>query len=157
MEKIYSDMSNRELKDNIVNELIKVNDITVPDVLVENVLNSYVEDVKNQNPKRELPSNFNEEEFRKTRRVDAILQVKWLLLREKLIELEKLEVNEEDLKPIIEADAKKYNLPVDKIKSIYEKNEDVKYKILDNKLLDFLIQNSKIKEVVKNEEKKVTE
>lgn len=157
MEKIYIDMSNRELKDNIVNELIKVNDIPVPDVLVENVLNSYIEDVKNQNPKRELPPNFNEEEFRKTRRVDAILQVKWLLLREKLIDLEKLEVSEEDLKPVIEADAKKYNLPVDKIKSIYEKNEDIKYKILDNKLLDLLIQNSKIKETVKKEEHKITE
>lgn len=157
LEKIYGDMSNRELKNNIVNELIKVNDIPVPDVLVENVLNSYIEDVKKQNPKRELPSNFNEEEFRKTRRVDAILQVKWLLLREKLIELEKLEVNEEDLNPIIETDAKKYNLPVDKIKSIYEKNEDVKYRILDNKLLDLLIQNSKIKEVVKKEEHKITE
>jgi len=157
MEKIYSDMSNRELKDNIVNELIKINDIPVPDVLVENVLNSYVEDIKNQNPKRELPPNFNEEEFRKTRRVDAILQVKWLLLREKLIDLEKMEVSEEDLKPIIEADAKKYNLPVDKIKSIYEKNEDIKYKILDNKLLALLIQNSKIKETVKKHEHKITE
>ena len=64
MEKIYSDMSDKELKNSIVNELIKVNDIPVPDVLVENVLNSYVEDVKNQNPKRELPPNFNEENIR---------------------------------------------------------------------------------------------
>ena len=154
MEKIYSDMSDKELKNSIVNELIKVNDIPVPDVLVENVLNSYVEDVKNQNPKRELPPNFNEEEYRKTRRVDAILQVKWLLLREKLIDIEKLEVTEEDLKPIIETDAKKYNLPVDKIKSIYEKNEDIKFRVLDEKLLNVLIQNSKIKEVVKKHEHK---
>jgi trigger factor len=154
MVKIYDDMSNQELRNNIVNELIKVNDVPFPDVLVENILDSYIKDIKNQNPKRELPPDFNEEEYRKTRRVDAILQVKWLLIREKILDLEKIEVSETDLQPVIEADAKKYNLPVEKIKSIYEKNEDVKFRILDNKLLDFLIQNSKIKEVVKKEEHK---
>jgi trigger factor len=154
MVKIYDDMSNQELRNNIVNELIKLNDVPVPDVLVENILDSYIKDIKSQNPKRELPADFNEEEYKKTRRVDAILQVKWLLIREKILDLEKIEVSEADLQPVIEADAKKYNLPVDKIKSIYEKNEDVKFRILDNKLLDFLIQNSMIKEVVKEEEHK---
>jgi trigger factor len=157
LEKIYSDMSNQELRNTIVNELIKINEIPVPEVLVNNILDSYIEDIKHQSPKRELPADFNEEEYRKTRRVDAILQVKWLLIREKLIDLEKIEITEADLQPLIEADAKKYNLPVDKIKSIYEKNEDIKYKLMDNKLLDFLIQNSKIKEVVKEEEQKLTE
>ncbi len=152
MEKIYSDMSNQEVRNNVVNELIKINDIPVPDILVENVLESFIADIKNQSPKRELPSDFNEEEYKKTRRVDAILQVKWLLIREKLIEMEKIEVTDADLLPLIETDAKKYNLPVDKIKSIYEKNEDVKFRILDNKLLDFLIENSKIKEVVMEHE-----
>jgi len=157
LEKIYSDMSNQELRNNIVNELIKLNEVPVPEILVNNILNSYIEDIKNQNPKRELPADFNEEEYRKTRRTDSVLQVKWLLLREKIIELEKIEVTESDFQPLIEADAKKYNLPIDKIKSVYEKNEDIKFKILDNKLLDFLIQNSKIKEVVKEEEQKLAE
>lgn len=157
LEKIYSDMSNQELRNNVVNELIKINDIPVPEVLVENILDSYIADIKNQNPKRELPANFNEEEYRKTRRVDAVLQVKWLLIREKLIETEKIEVTDADLQPLIEADAKKYNLPVDKIKSIYEKNDDVKFRLLDNKLLDFLVQNSKVKEVVKEHEHNISE
>jgi len=154
--KIFSDMSSQEMRNNIVNELIKINEIPVPEVLVNNILGSYIEDIKNQNAKRELPADFNEEEYKKTRRVDAVLQVKWLLIREKVIDLEKIEVTEADYQPLIEADAKKYNLPVDKIKSIYEKNEDIKFKILDTKLLDFLIQNSKIKEIVKEEEQKLT-
>ncbi len=157
LEKIYSDMSNQELRNNIVNELIKINEIPVPEVLVNNILDSYIEDIKNQSQKRSLPSDFNEEEYRKTRRVDAILQVKWLLIREKIIDIEKIEVTEADIQPLIEEDAKKYNLPVDKIKSIYEKNEDIKFKVMDNKLLNFLIQNSKIKEVVKEEEQKLAE
>jgi trigger factor len=147
LEGIYKNISDQEVRNNIVNELIKLNDVTAPDALVENILTSYIEDVKNQNPKRQLPSDFDEEEYRKTKRVDAILQVKWYLIRDKIIELEKIEVTDADLEPVIEADAKKYNLPVDKIRKVYESNQDIKYRILDDKLMDFLIANAKIKEV----------
>jgi FKBP-type peptidyl-prolyl cis-trans isomerase (trigger factor) len=106
--------------------MIKLNDVPVSDVLVENILDSYIEDIKNQNPKRELPKDFDEEEYRKTKRVDAILRVKWYLIRDKIIEIEKIEVTDEDIQPLIEADSKRYNLPVDKIKGIYEKNTEIK-------------------------------
>lgn len=150
LEGIYKNIADQEIRNNIVNELIKLNDITVPDALVENILNSYVEDVKNQNPKRQLPREFDEEEFRKQKRVDAILQVKWYLIRDKIIEAEKMEVTDKDIEPVIEADAKKYNLPVEKIKSVYESNPDVKYRVLDDKLMNFLIENAKIKDVEKH-------
>jgi trigger factor len=156
LENMYKNISEQELKNNIINELIKLNDVPVPDALVENVLNSYVDDIRNQNPKRELPANFNEEEFRKTRRVDAIVQVKWFLIRDKIIELEKIEVTDADITPLVEADASRYNLPVEKIKKLYDNNPDVKFKILDKKVIDYLITNSKIKEVVQSQESKIT-
>jgi trigger factor len=87
LEKIYLNMSEQEIKNNIISELIKINEIPVPDVLVENILNSYVDEIKAQHPKRDLPADFNEEEYRKTRRSDAILQVKWYLLRDKIVEI----------------------------------------------------------------------
>lgn len=151
LEGIYKNIGDQEIRNNIVNELIKLNDITAPDALVENILNSYIEDVKNQNPKRQLPKEFDEEEYRKQKRVDAILQVKWYLIRDKIIEAEKMEVTDKDIEPVIEADAKKYNLPVDKIKSVYENNPDVKYRVLDDKLMNFLIENAKIKDVEKHD------
>lgn len=153
LENIYKNVSDQELRNNIVNELIKLNDVPVPDTLVEGILDSYIHDVKHQNPKHELPKDFNEEEYRKTRRVDAVLQVKWYLIRDKILEAEKIEVSDADLEPIIEADSKKYNIPVDKLRSIYEKNADVKYRLLDDKLMEFLISNAKIKETEKKEEK----
>ncbi len=156
LEGIYKNITDQELRNNIVSELIKVNDVPVPDTLIENILDSYIEEVKNQNPKRQLAKDFDEEEYRKTRRADAILQVKWFLIRDKIIELEKIEVSDIDIEPIIEADAKKYNLPVDKLKNIYEKNPDVKYRILDDKLMEFLIQNAKIKVVEKQKEEITT-
>lgn len=152
LEGVYKNIGDQEVRNNIVNELIKLNDITVPDVLVENVLSSYIEDVKNQNPKRQLPKEFDEEEYRRSRRVDAVLQVKWYLIRDKIVEAEKMEVTDKDLEPVIEADAKKYNLPVDKIKNVYENNPDVKYRVLDDKLMNFLIDNAKITETEKTDE-----
>lgn len=155
LENIYINVADQEIRNNIVNELIKTNDITVPDTLVNGILDSYVHDVKHKNPKHELPPDFNEEEFRKTKHTEAVLQVKWFLIRDKIIEAEKIEVSDADLEPIIEADAKKYNIPVDKIRGIYEKNNDMKYRILDDKLMDFLIASSKIKEIEKAEEPKI--
>ncbi len=152
LEGMFNNISEQELRNNIVGEMIKLNEIPVPDTLVENILNSYVEDLKHQNPKRQLPPDFDEEEYRKTKKVDAILQVKWYLIRDKIIEIEKIEVTDKDLEPIIESDAKKYNLPVDKIKKVYENNPDVKYRVLDDKLMTFLIANSNIKDVEKKDE-----
>lgn len=151
LEGIYKNIADQEIRNNIVSELIKLNEIPVPDALVENILNSYIEDVKNQNPKRQLPKEFDEEEYRKTKRADAILQVKWYLIRDKIIEMEKIEVTDKDLEPVIEADAKKYNLPVEKIKAVYENNPDVKYRVLDDKLMNFLIENAKIKDVERHD------
>src|SRR5205085_980184 len=113
---IYKNVSDQELKNNIVNELIKLNEVPVPDAMVENILNTYIEDMKNKDPKRQLPPDFDVEEFKKTKRVDAILQVKWYLIRDKILHLEKIEVTDTDLEPVIEEDAKKYNIPADKIR-----------------------------------------
>jgi len=156
LEGIYNNITEQEIRNNIVSEMIKLNEVPVPDILVENVLNSFIEDMKSQNPKRELPKDFDEEEFRKTKRVDAILRVKWYLIRDKIIEMEKIEVTDEDIQPLIEADSKRYNLPADKIKSIYEKNTEIKYRVLDDKLMKFLIDNAKIKEIEKSKEEKIT-
>lgn len=156
LEKVYQNIEERELHNNIISELIKLNDIPVPDTLVDNILNSYIEDIKRQNPKRELPADFNEEEYRKTRRADAILQVKWYLIKDKIAEIEKLEVTNEDLEPVIKSDAEKYGMEVEKIKKIYENNADVKYRVLEDKVMNLLLKNAKIKEIVHKHEHNIT-
>ena len=156
LEKVYQNIEKQELHNNIISELIKLNDIPVPEILVENILNNFIEDIKRQNPKRELPPDFNEEEYRKTRRTDAILQVKWFLIKDKIAETEKLEVTNEDLEPLIKSDAEKYGMDVEKIKKIYENNADVKYRVLEDKVMELLVKNAKIKETVHKHEHNIT-
>ncbi|MFC2092545.1 trigger factor [Bacteroidota bacterium] len=146
IETAYDNISEQTLRNDIVSEMIKLNDVKVPDKFVNSIMDQYVQDYKMRFPKNYNFKDFKEDEFRKEKRVDAIRQAKWFLMREKLIEMEKFEVSDEDLKEVAEKNAKTYNMPVDKLISAYKKNEDVKIKILNDKVMDFLIENANVKE-----------
>lgn len=156
LEKIYNGISDRKLHTDVISEMIKQNDVPAPDRYVDIFLNGIVEDYKHQFPKHQFPKEFNVEDFKKERRVDAILQAKWYLIRDKIIESAKLEVNEDDYKKIAADNASKYNIPEDKLIEAYKENDDVKLKILNDKVIDLIILKAKIKdveEIVKREEK----
>jgi len=147
LEKIYTGISDRKLRADSINETIKQNDVIAPEVYINSILKSMIEDYKHQSPKQELPKDFNEEEFKKERRVDAILQSKWYLIREQLIKMENVTTEEEDFKKLAEENAAKYNIPVDKLLEASKENEEVKMKIMNDKVLDLIISNAKIEEV----------
>lgn len=160
LQKIYDGISLRRLHNDVISEMIKSNDIPAPERYIEIILNGMVEDYKHQLPKQQLPKDFDREEFNKEKRVDAILQSKWYLIREKLIETEKLEVEESDYKKIAEENSTRYNIPADKLIEAYKDNEDVKMKILNDKVIDLIVSNAKIEEIAeikKKEEKPVIE
>jgi trigger factor len=146
LSKIYEGISDRKIRADAISEMIKQNEIEVPEIYVESILKSMIEEVKHQNQKHELPKNFNTEEFKKERRVDAILQAKWYLIREKLAETEKINVEESDYLKIAEENSARYNIPADKLVEAYKNNEDVKMKIINDKVLDIIISNAKIEE-----------
>ncbi|MBS1518049.1 MAG: trigger factor [Bacteroidetes bacterium] len=147
LQKIYDGISERQLKSEVVNEMIKENDVPAPERYVEVILDSMVEDYKQQYKGKKIPADFIEEEFRKERRVDAILQSKWFLIRDKLVEMENLEADEESYRKIAEAYAGRFNIPVDKLVDAYKGNEDIKMRILNDKVLDMIIANAKVEEV----------
>jgi trigger factor len=147
LEKIYSRVSERELENNIVSEIIKSNEVPAPDVLVDRILNSKIEEIRRQNSKRELPADFDTEEYKKSNRVDAILQIKWLLIREKIIETENIAVSSEEIEKAVQDYSTTYNLPLDRVRILFDKNEDLKYDLLNKKLMEFLKSKSNVKEV----------
>ncbi len=160
LQKIYDGISIRKLQNDAISEMIKANDIPAPERYIQLILDGMIEDYKHQFPKHELPKDFNADEFKKEKRVDSILQSKWYLIREKLIEMEKLTVEESDYKKIAEENASRYNIPAEKLIDAYKENEDVKMKILNDKVLDLIIANAKVEtveEVKKKEDKPAIE
>ncbi len=152
LEKVYSRVSEQELENNIVSEIIRTNDVPAPDVLVEKILNSKMDEIKNKNPKRELPPGFDIEEYKKTNKVDVILQVKWHLIKEKILGEEMLEVTPEEAEKSVQEYSARYNLPAEKVRKLFEKNDDLKHDLLSKKLMDFLKANSIIKEIKQTNE-----
>ena len=147
IQKIYDGISDRKLDNDTVNEMIKANDIPAPERYIDVILNGMIEDYKRQFPKQQLPKDFSVEDFKKEKRVDAILQAKWYLIREKMIEDFKITAEEEDYLKIAEENAGRYNIPADKLIEAYKENEDVKMKILNDKVLDMILKKAKIEEV----------
>ena len=154
IQKIYDGISDRKIDNDAISEMIKSNDIPAPERYIEVILNGMIDEYKQQFPKKQLPKDFNTEEFKKEKRVDAILQAKWYLIREKMIEDNKIEALEEDYNKLAEDNASRYNIPADKLIEAYKENEDIKMKILNDKVLDLIISNAKItetEEIVKKE------
>ena len=146
IETAYKDVSERAFRDDVIHELVKLNDVQVPELIVNNVLDNYVQHYKEQFPKNYNFKDFKEDEFRKQKRAEAIVQAKWFLIREKLIEIEKFEVTDDDYKKIAEENSGKYNIPVDKLIETYKKSDELTNQILSNKVMDFLIENANVKE-----------
>lgn len=161
LQNIYDGISRRNLRNEVINEMIKLNDVPAPERYVNVILDGMVHDYKHQFPKHQPPKEYNEEEFRKEKKVDAILQAKWYLIREKLIAMENLEVSEDDYKKIAKENSGRYSIPEDKLIEAYKDNEDVRLSILNDKVLDMIISNADVNEtehVMKKEnENKVEE
>jgi trigger factor len=147
IQKAYDNVSNQKLKDMALGELIKSNDIPVPDFFVNAILDDYIHEHKHKHGKHEHMKDFNEEEFRKEHRADAIFNSKWFMIKEKIVELEKIELADEDYAKLVEESSKRYNIPADKLIEIYKANEDMKGQLLADKVLDFIIKNSNVTEV----------
>ena len=73
--------------------------------------------------------------------------IKWYLLKDKFIEQEKLEINDDDIKKFAEKNASMLNIPVDKLVEIYKANNELNSRLLSNKVLDMIIENATVNEV----------
>lgn len=148
LEGYWRERTERKLADSIIGEIVRRHDVTVPESLVNGVLDSLVEELKNRSRNKTLPPDFDEAEFRKSNRGYAIFQAKWFLVRERIIEAEKISAAEDDLQQAAEREASKLGIEKDRLLQYYHSSSGVKDRIVSDKLMAFLIANQNIKEVV---------
>ncbi len=138
------------VEDGIIRYFLENTQVDIPASMKENYLQSIIEDEK----KRAQPGTaVNEGDIRKQYDKNADNTLKWYLIRDELIKAEKIEVTSDQVDAELEKMGKAYNLSLEKIKSIYNKEEDLN-RISDdigNRLLfDRLISLAKVKESVKS-------
>lgn len=86
----------RLLAENMVERILELHDIPVPESAVELHLDDFLDSVK-RNRDGKFPEHFDVQAFRESQRPLAARHAKWGLLRDAYIEQEQLEVTEDDL------------------------------------------------------------
>ncbi|HKK45506.1 MAG TPA: trigger factor [Balneolaceae bacterium] len=150
----YYDQSAGDLfKNDVIDALVDEHEFDVPEVFKNQVLNQYVERVKQQS-NGELPPDFDEEEYKGNMDERAVRDAKWFFLNEKLQEkFDDIEIKPEDIDEYLQAEADRYGIGVDQMRNMFAQNpqqlESLRNSIREEKVFDKLKDVVKINEIDK--------
>lgn len=144
--------SKRVVRGRIADEIVKRNDFEVPPSMIDNMLDSLWEDFQ-KNPDRDI----EESQFRDENRSGVIWNIKWHLIQQKIYELENIEVTDAEIDAEIDKVAKSAGKEEKKIRSQMkspQRRNRLKDNLLQERLMEFLEGQVKIKEVTVKPAKK---
>ncbi len=144
----WEEQSEKKVAEGIVSEIVRQHEFTVPESLVNGLLDSYVDDIRNKSKDRKLPPTFDETNFREENRALAVWQAKWMLLKGKIAEEEQITVSEDELKTLAETEAKRVGIPAERMLEYYRQSDVMSDRLLSDKLMSFLKQHAIITEKV---------
>ncbi len=117
----------------------------VPDSMLENYLNKMVE-----NYQKYSKTPVNIEQVKETEKERARLRLQWLLIREKLIEQEKIEVTDKQIDEYIKKYAEDHNLEFERLKIEYrsgQRKEELRQNLIDEKVYEYYENHVDIKTI----------
>jgi trigger factor len=153
LENELTHIQEEELKEQIINRLINACSFTPPPAMVERQTRYLVERYQNQDRARTgsgpeaVPSL---EEMRKTLEARALRQVKATLLVEKISQLERIEVSDQELQERVESLARAAGDRAKAVREAYSRpdsREDLRAQMIFDRALNFLLERAQIKEV----------
>lgn len=133
-----------QLRRQIIDEVLKKNAFDLPESMINNYLDAFVEGAK-----KESREEINEEELRNHYRPSAIWNLKWQLVKEKIQELEDFTVSENDKNMFIATLAQQRGVDEKQLRKTFNNKRAQKRleeDVLEEKILDFLEENANIKE-----------
>jgi len=150
----YEKRIEQELNEQIFKQIIEKTDFELPDAMVDYELENIIADTERrfqyQNTTME-EVGLTKEKLREQYRETAEQQVRRQIILGKVIEQEKLELNDEELEAGYADMAKNFNQPVEQIKSFYDQNKErldfFKHALLEKNAIKLIIENSDIEDV----------
>ena len=146
LEKQIKVSNKQNLYNNLTDALVKSNHVDLPEFMIEDTLDAFVENTKKNSKKK-----FDEQELRNKYRTDAIWSLKWMLLKDKIAEIENISVEDSDIEKHIEEQAEEAGMSAERIRRDYKNNErreQIMREILDEKILQFLLKHAKVTEKI---------
>jgi trigger factor len=140
----------RQLKDQIMDQLIQATPFEVPETLVQGQTKALVSDTKLRLATQGMALKnlgVSEEKIQEDYKEIAKRQVQTFLILEKIASQEGITVSDEEAEDHLKEIAERAHQKFEVVKRHYEKNElipDLKAKILSDKTLDFLLEKSKV-------------
>jgi len=161
MQQYYDQSADDMFRQDAVAALAKAHDFDIPEVMVNQIQESYVEYAKQQTG-GQLPPNFNEGEYKENLKGQAAREGKWVFISEKLQEkFDDIEITPEDIDEFIGMESARHGVPVDQMKSYYAQNpkqlESLRTSIRENKVFEKLNDAVTINELSKDEFRKKRE
>lgn len=95
MKQAWERMSGEMMREEMVRALLEGHDFPVPESLVESVLDEMEEEVAEEYDGK-LPQGFDRAGFREASRENAEAQVRWMLLKDRVMEEAEIELTDED-------------------------------------------------------------
>lgn len=161
MQEYYDQSANDMFKQDVIDALSEAHEFDVPEVMQDQILDSYVEYAKQQSG-GQLPPDFNFDEYRDSMKEQAVKEGKWAFISEKLQEkFDDIEIKPEDIDDFIGVEAAKYGVSPDQLKGHYAQNpeqlENLRTSIRENKVFDKLNDVVTIHELSKDDFRKKRE
>jgi trigger factor len=150
----YQDLSERELRREILDQLIKQREFELPPVLVKHELSALVNEAQNMLRYRGLsPEEEGETEEKLSGKYQSLAErrVREYLLLQKVVEQEGITITDEILEEAYQRMAKRMNQPVETIKQFHKAYEEAfeafKHKALEDEAIQRIAKNSTIESV----------
>ena len=145
----FEERSRQTFEKDLSDALIEKIGVETPPSMVNNYLNNILEDVKKQNNGEKI----DEEKVLETYRPSAERNLKWYLIRKKIINQEQISIGRSDIDVEIENLVSRSPNSEKEIRRFYKKpsnRQKIEDDITEKKILEYLTQFAKIKEVEVN-------
>jgi trigger factor len=143
LEHYVEDASREAMENQIVDHLVKAHTIDVPHSLVHAVVHQLADDFKRRNENVPDIQKMTAHDLEPQLLPTAERIVRWELIRERIIETEKIELTDEDLSTA----ATRYGLDADQLRMLLRQNHSVGDQLLAEKAMQILIDYAIINDV----------
>ncbi len=143
----WNQKSREAMEEQIVRKLVEMNEFDLPQGVLWKVVEGMTEDLKKQYANVPGFENATAQDLFEDLRPSAEFRLKWEIIRAKIVEKEKLEVEDHDLDEMVEQEAERRKSDPEKIREELKQNQNLIAQILNKKVMDLLIDYAVTREV----------
>jgi trigger factor len=145
----WVEQANKAMNDQIVSQMLKAHDFAPPQALVQEVITNILKEEVERLPDKKLPKGFDIQRYVEVVSPMAANTAKWMIIRERLIEAENVTVEDTDIEQKVAelANLVGGNENLEYIRSLIAANDELRNRIINDKLMAILREYAVVTEV----------